>query len=34
MDNVTRTAVPLFGVAFAVLMAYAIYLQLCIWHVL
>jgi len=26
--------VPLFGVAFAVLMAYAIYLQLHIWHVL
>jgi hypothetical protein len=34
MTRTARAVVPLFGLAFAVLMAYAVYLQLHIWHVL
>jgi hypothetical protein len=34
MTGAVRVVVPLVGVAFAALMAYAVYLQLLIWHVL
>jgi hypothetical protein len=34
MSTAARTMVPLLGAAFAALMAYAVYLQLQIWHVL
>ena len=34
MSHAARAVLPLFGVAFAALMAYAVYLQLQIWHVL
>ena len=34
MSNEARMAIPLFGLAFAGLMAYAVFLQLYIWHVL
>jgi hypothetical protein len=34
MSGALRIVVPLVGVAFATLLAYAVYLQLQIWHVL
>jgi hypothetical protein len=34
MTRTARAVVPLFGIAFTALLAYAVYLQLLIWHVL